>query len=94
MANLHAERQYKVYEQHDAEFSDFCPSRVQLHYRDPMDYAERLHIEGEMERKKLFQELQQCSKFSVQIDIAVDSLTKRPKICFCQFLSTLILLWK
>ena len=32
-----------------------------------------LHIEGEMERKKLFQELQQCLKLSVQIDGAVDS---------------------
>ena len=73
LANLHAEKHYKVYEQRDAEFSDFCPSRVQLHYRDPMHYAEMLHIEGEMERKKLFQELQQCLKFSVQIDDAVDS---------------------
>ena len=36
LANLHAERQYKVYEQHDAKFSNFCPFRVQLHSRDPM----------------------------------------------------------
>ena len=84
LANLHAERQYKVYEQHDAEFSDFCPSRVQLHYRDLIHYAEMLHIEGEMERKKSFQELKQCLKFSVQIDEAVDSQQQDKKICFCQ----------
>ena len=85
LANLHAERQYKVYERHDAEFSDFCPSRVQLHYRDPMHYAEMLHIKGEMERKKLFQELQQCLKFSVQIDGAVDSQQQDKKYVFVRY---------
>ena len=82
LANLPTERQYKVYEQHDAEFSDLCPSRVQLHYRDPMHYTEMLHIEGEMERKKLFQKLQQCLKFSVQIDGAVDSQQQDKKYIF------------
>ena len=85
LANLHAERQYKVYEQHDVEFSGFCPSRVQLHHRDTMHYAEMLHIEGEMERKKLFQELQQCSKFSVQIDGAVDSQQQDKKYVFVRY---------
>ena len=85
LANLHAERQYKVYKQHDAEFSDFCPSRVQLHYRDPMHYAEMLHIEGEMVRKKLFQELLQCLKFSVQIDGAVDSQQQDKKYVFVRY---------
>ena len=85
LANLHAEMQYKVCEQHDAEFSEFCPSRVQLHYRDPMHYAEMLHIEGEMERKKLFQELQQCLKFSVQIDGAVDSQQQDKKYVFVRY---------
>ena len=84
-ANLHAERQYKVYEQHDAEFFDFCPSRMQLHYRDPMHYAEMLHIEEEMKRKKLFQEMQQRLKFSVQNDGAVDSQQQDIKYVFVRY---------
>ena len=46
-----------------------------------------LHIEGKMERKKLFQELQQCLKFSVQIDGAVDSQQQDKKIVFVRYIS-------
>ena len=51
LANLHAEQQWKIYEERDADFCKFQPSSKQLHYRDPMHYAEMLHIEGKTERK-------------------------------------------
>ena len=40
--------QFKIYGNNDEEapFSQFKPIAVDLHYRDPVHYAEMLHIEG------------------------------------------------
>ena len=45
-------------------FTEFQPSAVGLHYCDPVNYAEILRIEGDMERAKLKEELQNCLRFS------------------------------
>ena len=62
LAQLHADTQFKIYgnTDGDAAFSQFQPTAVDLHYRDPVQYAEMLHIEGDMEREKLKEELQNC----------------------------------
>jgi hypothetical protein len=62
LAQLHADTQFKIYgnTDGDAAFSQFQPTAVDLHYRDPVHYTEILHIEGDMEREKLKEELQNC----------------------------------
>ena len=45
--------QFKIYgkDYEEAAFSQFKPVAVGLHYRDPVHYAEMLHIEAGIERK-------------------------------------------
>ena len=58
LAQLNTDAQFKIYgnADGDAAVSQFQPSAVDLHYHDPVHYAEMLHIEGEMEREKLKEE--------------------------------------
>ena len=85
LAQLHAEEQFKTYGEHDAAPSRFQPSPTDLHYRDPVHYAEMLHIVATMEKEKLKKDLQNCLRFSVQIDGSVDAKQHDKKFVFIRF---------
>jgi hypothetical protein len=87
LAQLHADTQFKIYgnTDGDAAFSQFQPTAVDLHYRDPVHYAEILHIEGDMEREKLKEELQNCLRFAVQVDGSVDTKQQDKKFVFVRY---------
>ena len=60
LAQLHAEEQFKTYSEPEAASSRFQPSPTDLHYCDPVHYAEMLHIVATIEKEKLekrFEEL-------------------------------------
>eukprot|EP00794_Sanderia_malayensis_P005970 gene5970-6666_t len=73
LAQLHAEEQFKTYGELDATRSRFQPSPTDLHYREPVDYAEILHIVATIEKEKLKTDPQNCLRFSLQIDGSVDA---------------------
>ena len=79
--------QFKIYGNNDEEaaFSQFKPVAVDLHYRDPVDYAEMLHIEADIERKKLKEELQNCLRSAVQVDGSVDTKQQDKKFVFVRY---------
>ena len=87
LAQLHADTQFKIYgnTDGDAAFSQFQPPAVDLHYRDPVHYAEILHIEGDMERERLKEELQNCLRFAVQVDGSVDTKQQDKKFVFVRY---------
>ncbi|CAB3999235.1 Hypothetical predicted protein [Paramuricea clavata] len=64
------------------QFSEFQPQAIQLHYRDPVHYAEMLHIQGDLERQKLNEELRTCLRFAVQVDGSVDTKQQDKKFVF------------
>ncbi len=54
LAGLHAEQQLKLYGQEETgSFSPFQPTSAELHYRDPVHYAEMLNILGKSEKAPL-----------------------------------------
>ncbi|CAB3978456.1 Hypothetical predicted protein [Paramuricea clavata] len=55
LANLHAQQQFRSLTDSDnvQSFTPFKPSGEELHYRDPMHYAEMLEIIGDTERSTL-----------------------------------------
>lgn len=63
----------------------FMPSGISLHYRDPMTYAEMLHIIGDIERKKLAAELKDCIRFSIQVDGSLDMKQQDKKFVMIRF---------
>ena len=79
--------QFKIYGNDDEEatFSQFKPVAVDLHYRDPVHYAEMLHIEGDIERKKLKEEFQNCLRFTVQVDGSVNTKQQDKKFVFVRY---------
>ena len=87
LAQLHAEEQFKIYGNSESSiaFSPFQPAAIDLHYCDPVHYAEVLHTEGDMEREKLKVELQKCLRFAVQIDGSVDTKQQEKKFVFVRF---------
>ena len=85
LANMHSEQQVKIYAISNGEFSQFQPTAVDLHYRDPIHYAELLEIEGSIEKEKLKDELQTCLRFSMQIDGSVDTKQHDKKFVFVRF---------
>eukprot|EP00794_Sanderia_malayensis_P004959 gene4959-5604_t len=85
LAQLHAEEQFKTYGELDATPSRFQPSPIDLHYRDPVHYAEMLHIVATLEKEKLKKDLQNCLRFSVQIDGSVDAKQHDKKFVFIRF---------
>ena len=64
LEQLHAGQQSRKHEEADNEFSDFEPTAIDLHYRDPIHYAEMLLVNGSMEREKLREVLQNCLRLS------------------------------
>ena len=44
-----------------------------------------LHIEGDIERKKLKEELQNCLRFAVQVDGSVDTKQQDKKFVFVRY---------
>ena len=85
LAHMHAERQTEMYDDDDLSFQDFEAPALNLHYRDPVHYAEMLHIEGDIERKKLKYELDGCLRFSVQMDGSVDRKQHDRKFVFVRY---------
>ncbi len=87
LANMHGEQQAKIYAnaENNGEFSQFEPTAVDLHYRDPIHYAELLEIEGNIEKEKLKDELKTCLRFSMQIDGSVDTKQHDKKFVFVRF---------
>ena len=85
LAQLHAEQQYKKYGESDVAFTRYEPTPTELHYRDPVHYAEMLHIIGGIEREKLKKDLQSCLRFSVQINGSVDGKQQDKKFVFVRF---------
>lgn len=87
LAHIHAEQQANIYatDERNGEFSQFKPTAVDLHYRDPVHYAELLAIQGSLEREKLKGELQTCLRFSMQIDGSVDTKQRDKKCVFVRF---------
>ena len=69
----------------EAAFSQFKPVAEDLHYRDPVHYAEMLHIEADIDRKKLKEELQNCLRFAVQVDGSVDTKQQDKKFVFVRY---------
>ena len=82
-----SEQQAKIYANNESsgEFSQFKPTTVDLHYRDPIHYAELLEIEDSIEKEKLKDELQTCLHFSMQIDGSVDTKQHDKKFVFVCF---------
>ena len=79
--------QFKIYGNNDEEatFSQFKPVAVDLYFRDPFHYAQMLHIEAAIERKKLKEELQNCLRFAVQVDGSVDTKQQDKKFVFVRY---------
>ena len=71
--------------QSNENFSEFKPTAVDLHYRDPTHYAELLAIQGCLEKEKLKAELQSCLRFSMQIDGSMDTKQHDKKYFFVRF---------
>ena len=63
-------------------FSEYEPLPIDLHYRDPMVYAEMLNIITDLEIAKPKDKLNNVIRFSCQIDGLVDSLQNNNKIVF------------
>ncbi|CAB4001643.1 Hypothetical predicted protein [Paramuricea clavata] len=87
LANLHAQQQFRSLTDSDnvQSFTPFKPSGEELHYRDPMHYAEMLEIIGDTERKHLREELQNCICFAAQMDGSVDARQQDKKFIFVRF---------
>ncbi|CAB4010088.1 Retrovirus-related Pol poly from transposon 297 [Paramuricea clavata] len=87
LANLHAQQQFRSLTDSDnvQSFIPFKPSGEELHYRDPMHYAEMLEIIGDTERKHLREELQNCICFAAQMDGSVDARQHDKKFIFVPF---------
>ena len=80
---LHAEQQLKMYgQEEEGNFSPYQPSAAELHYRDPMHYAEMLNILGKSERGDLAREIKESICFSVQMDGSVDMKQQDKKFIF------------
>ena len=86
LSQLHAEEQFVKYMNDSPEggmqFSEFQPQAIQLHYRDPVHYAEMLHIQGDLERQKLNEGIRTRLRFAVQIDGSVDTKQQDKKFVF------------
>ena len=89
LSQLHAEEQFIKYTNDSPEggikFSEFQSQAIQLHYRDPGHYAEMLHIQGDLERQKLNEELRTCLRFAVQVDGSVDTKQQDKKFVLVRF---------
>ena len=86
LAGLHAEQQLKMYgQEEEGNFSPYQPSAAELHYRDPMHYAEMLNILGKSERGDLAREIKESICFSVQMDGSVDMRQQDKKFIFLRF---------
>ena len=78
---------YMIYasDESNGDFCQFKPTAVDLHYRDPIHYAEILAIQGKLESEKLKDEPQTCLRFSMQIDGSVDTKQHDKKFVFVRF---------
>ena len=87
LVSKHAEQQAKKYDsvESNGDISEFKPTAVDLHYRDPTHYAELLAIQGSLEKEKLKAELQSCLRFSMQIDGLMDAKQHDKKYIFVRF---------
>jgi hypothetical protein len=83
LAHLHGERQVQLYKDEgiDTAFSAFVPTQNELHYRDPVSYAEMLSVLGQMELKSLGETLRNSVCFSLQLDGSVDTKQHDKNIC-------------
>ncbi len=83
LAGLHAEQQLKMYGQEEAvKFSPYKPTSAELHYRDPMHYAEMLNILAKSEKDVLAREIKESICFSIQMDGSVDTKQQDKKFIF------------
>lgn len=86
LAGLHAEQQLKMYgKEEEGNFSLCQPTSAELHYRDPMHYAEMLNILGKSEKGDLAKEIKESICFSVQMDGSVDMKQQDKKFIFLRF---------
>ena len=86
LADLHAKQQLKSYGEGEAgNFSPFQPTPAEVHYRDPMHYAEMLNILGKSEKDDLAKEIKESICFSVQMDGSVDMKQQDKKFIFLRF---------
>ena len=87
MASLCAEKQITLFNENgsDTSFSEYEPLPIDLHYRDPVVYAEMLNIIADLEIAKLKDKLNNVIRFSCQIDGSVDSMQNDNKIVFIRF---------
>ena len=60
-----AKHQFKIFGAPDLSFAKFEPSVTELHYRDPVHYAEMLHIVVKLEKEKLTKDLQRSQTTQV-----------------------------
>ena len=87
LVSLCVEKQITLFNENgsDTSFSKYEPLPIDLHYRDPMVYAEMLNIIVELEIAKLKDKLNNVIRFSCQIDGSVDSMQNDNKIVFIRF---------
>jgi len=86
LANMMASSiQAQLQENWEAEITSFQPSQSELHYRDPMIYAEMLHILGDMERKKIGGLISRSLCYSIQIDGSTDRQNRDNKFLICRY---------
>lgn len=86
LAGLHAEQQLKMYgKEEEGNISPCQPTSAELHYRDPMHYAEMLNILGKSEKGDLAKEIKESICFSVQIHGSVDMKQQDKKFIFLRF---------
>ena len=87
LASLCGEKQIKTFNENsnDTSFSEYEPLPIDLHYRDPVVYAEMLSIIADLEIAKLKDKLNNVIRFSCQIDGSVDSMQNDNKIVFIRF---------
>ena len=87
LASLCAEKQIKTFNDNgsDTSFSEYQPLPIDLHYRDPVVYAEMLSIIADLEIAKHKDKLNNVIRFSCQIDGSVDSMQNDNKIVFIRF---------
>ena len=86
LAAMHAEQQYNEYCHEETKtFTSFKPSPAEIHYRDPIHYAEMLDIIGKVEREYLAKDLKDCICLAIQMDGSVDSKQQDKKYIFVRF---------
>lgn len=71
----------------EVELDDYKPSGSTLHYRDPVIYAEMLHIIGGLEMKRIGEEFENAICIALQIDGSVDRRNQDMKFVVARFVT-------